>query len=68
MATILPESISEPTALSLKEQDDRNNADQTVQVGCGEEVRDRAGAASEDGECPNACTDPDRGVCIQGAW
>ena len=38
---------------------------QEVVVGCGEAVRDREGAASDDGECPNACTDPDRGVCIK---
>jgi hypothetical protein len=58
----------ESPELTLKMQDEQNNPDQEVQVGCGEEVRDRVGAASEEGDCPNGCTDPDRGVCIQGEW
>ena len=53
------EQSDEPTAQQIALAQDTS---QEVQVGCGEEVRDRDGAVSDDGECPNACTDPDRGV------
>lgn len=43
-----------------------DSASQEPVVNCGEDLRDRNGLVSEAGECPNACTDPDRGVCIQG--
>jgi hypothetical protein len=57
------EQSDEPTAQQIALAQDTS---QEVQVGCGEEVRDRDGAVSDDGECPNACTDPDRGVCMKG--
>ncbi len=41
--------------------------DCSAQGGCGDGPQvDRTGAVSDPGACPNSCTDPDRGICIQG--